>query len=100
MSDRPDDPPPDEDADGSSESDGTLWAFLPIGVTFLVLGMSKGLGDGGTAFFAVGVAFLAIAMGSMGRGRRGTHREGGAADGGPDDAGPGAPPGSPPPPQG
>ncbi|MCB2177774.1 MAG: hypothetical protein KQH57_18340 [Actinomycetales bacterium] len=105
MSDRPVDPtPPDEDADGSAESKGGMWAFLPIGLTFLVLGLGKGLGDGGTAFFAVGVAFMAIALGSAGRGRGSAHGGRGATGGGPDrpdDSAPsGPPPGSPPPPQG
>jgi hypothetical protein len=65
------DTPVGDAAGGSSDGGGANTAFLPIGLTFLVLGLARGLGDGGgTTFFAVGIAFLAIALTSSGWRRR------------------------------
>ncbi len=65
------DGPPSDAAGESSDGSGANAAFLPIGLVFLVLGLSRGLGEGGgTTFFIIGVAFLAIALSSSGRRRR------------------------------
>lgn len=79
------DPGSDPDARPAG-ADGTMWAFLPIGITFLVLGMAQGVGDGsGTAFFAIGVTFLVLALTTGGaaaataRRRRGTAGPGGGS---------------------
>lgn len=74
-------------------ADGTMWAFLPVGITFLVLGISEGTGDGsGTTFFIIGVTFLVIGLTAGGtagtvRRRRGTGQRG--------DSGPEGEPGGP-----
>lgn len=76
MPDEPVEPPSgsgaDPGADDATEGsdDTTRWAFLPIGLTFIVLGISQGLNRGGTAFFVVGIAFLALASAGPERRRR------------------------------
>lgn len=82
--------PGDGDAADTS-GDVTRWAFLPIGVTFMVLGISQGLTGSGTAFFVIGIAFLALASAgpALRRGRGRGHGDGdGDASGGPDPAPP------------
>ena len=72
---RDDGPEPTEQPSGA---DGMMWVYLPIGFTFLVLGMAQGIGDGsGTAFFVIGLTFMVLALTTVGaalggaRGRRG-----------------------------
>ncbi len=69
MSDRAGGPPSGQGRDGQRRGHGmtsrrnATWAFLPSGVTFLVLGLALGLGKGaGTTFFIIGISFLTIAL--------------------------------------
>lgn len=64
-------PPPAPSAGGGGSNAALAGAFLPLGFVFLILGMSKGIGESqGLTFFAVGIAFLSVAFGSYGQSRR------------------------------
>lgn len=64
--------PPTGPSAGDGGSNAALaGAFLPIGLVFLVLGITKGIGESqGLTFFAVGIVFLSVAFGSYGQSRR------------------------------
>jgi hypothetical protein len=52
-------------------------AFLPIGITFFLLGLTQGLGEPlGTTFFTVGITFLVLAIALGGAGLAQTKAQG------------------------